>query len=94
MKDSCVQSNRDPLGPKNSKSKEAELVTMTTITQIDSIVCPDFSSSPKLDLSNLQILNRLFGQFHEFEKAEKALYALLFPEYYTSPPTVCLSTVF
>lgn len=69
-------------GPKKPKINKPnnELVEQTKIYM-------DIPSSVQIKLQNLQVLNKLLAHFHEFEQSEKALYALLFPEYYTSPPT-------
>jgi hypothetical protein len=87
MKSSAVQSNRDPLGPKNMQTRIPNLPS-NTITQTSIAICDEYTFNvPKLNDPNLQSLNNLYIYYHEFEHAERALYALLFPEFYSFPPT-------
>lgn len=92
MKASAVQTNRDPLGPKYLRQRPQLHEQQQTIIPVGQPqqTKPTFSNElmtiPHFELTqHFLVLDHLCAAFRDFEQAEKALYALLFPEFADEP---------
>lgn len=87
MRASAVQTNRDPLGPKYLRTK-AENTEDSPDTQTTQLPKSTYSNELVPNGSLVQhflVIDKLCAAFRDFEQAERALYALLFPEYAEEP---------
>ncbi|KAI6224207.1 Protein ultraspiracle [Aphelenchoides besseyi] len=92
MSPNAVQPSRDPLGPKQKPLKPAEIeqepklddptTTSSTSTSPSTIFNSiDCEPDQVIGSAKLKVLDRMHRTFKEYEKSERALYALLFPEF-------------